>query len=262
VEYGKEADPDHQNSIIDQLNVVITDLSALDSAVADLELQIIGKAELCTDLPADTGASAAVGSSDKASPCDHRHKAVGSEDPLAPSATAAPGTATLASREDHVHPAVSKIIAGSGITLDPASGQGDVTVTAAGGGTTIQTKEFTIPAGDYVGDNTLNLGAFDFATLVLGVRLEIDAEDITPGSGVAVSGGILAVNIADFLYGSTWLQFRPADGRFSTIVKTHYTDEETIYKDESYLVAFEMMATLATPTLRIYSGKLTIYYVE
>jgi len=173
VEYGKEADPDHQNSIIDQLNVVITDLSALDSAVADLELQIIGKAELCTDLPADTGASAAVGSSDKASPCDHRHKAVGSEDPLAPSDTAAPGTATLASREDHVHPAVSQLLAGANITLDPAEGKGAVTVSAEAGGTTISTKTFTITNQTVPGNGELSLGTMDIPDVILGMAMSL-----------------------------------------------------------------------------------------
>lgn len=158
VEYGKEAEPDDQNALIDLANLHTTQISVLDLAIASLELLIAAKPDLCSDLPQDTSDAAAVGSSGEASPCDHVHKAVGSADPLAPTDTAAPGTETLASREDHVHPAVSQIIAGSGVTLDPASGLGAVTISAAaaGGGVTKVEKTFdgTFSAGDEIVSDT------------------------------------------------------------------------------------------------------------
>lgn len=144
VEYGKEADPDHQNSIIDATNLLVTQVSALAVDVATLQTEILAKAELCSDLPEDTSHTSAVGSSDKASPCDHVHKGVGSAEPQDIASAASAGAQPLASREDHKHKGVSKIVAGTNITIDPATGVGAVTVTAAAaaGGVTKVEKTF------------------------------------------------------------------------------------------------------------------------
>jgi len=257
VEYGKEADPDHQNSIIDQVNINVNLISALDSAVADLELQIIGKAELCTDLPVDTGEEAAVGLSDKASPCDHRHKAVGSADPLAPTATAAPGTATLASREDHVHPAVSQLLAGANITLDPAEGKGAVTITAAGG-TAIQTKEYAITPGTYSGEFKITLETFNFASVLLGITLTLEAE-----AGVGANDAWAAIYDSfndQYNYWTSALEFEVADGRItlSTAISGR-AEGEIVFFTSTQAVVFA--GGIIGRTLKVYSGKVTVYYL-
>jgi hypothetical protein len=100
VEHGKEADPDEQNALIDQVN---TNTSA-----------IAGKAAVCNTAGQDVASAGAAGSSSDASRCDHKHKGV------------------------------SKIVAGTNITINPTSGVGAVTVnaTAAAGGVTKVEKTF------------------------------------------------------------------------------------------------------------------------
>lgn len=66
------------------------------------------------------------------------------------------GTSTYASRCDHKHEGVHSLVAGTNITLDPASGLGDVTVTAAAGGA-MQSVRATY-AGDDAASHVIELG--------------------------------------------------------------------------------------------------------
>jgi len=163
----------------DKINENTTDIGLLEAEVGK-------KAELCSDLPEDTGITPAVGSSTKASPCDHKHRAVGSASPQAPGESASAGTLSLASRQDHVHPGVSKIIAGTGIGVSPASGRGDVTVTCTGAAA-ISTKEVTIPAQTITSGSTVTIETWGSKpTVILGLRLTLVARVASGSAAVRV----------------------------------------------------------------------------
>ena len=197
VAYGEEADPTHQNLLIDQVNENTEDIGDLESAVATLQGQVAAKPDLCDDNPEDGAIAPDPGDSSKASRCNHRHRTVGSSEPLAPAESADAGSEPLASREDHLHPGVSKIIPGTGIDVDPASGRGEVTITctaAAGGLTKVEEPwDGSFSTGDVLATITPSAGQIPVA-----IYMEQTAGDLgalpTVFFGASEAGGTLYTN--------------------------------------------------------------------
>jgi len=210
------------------------------------------------DTPKDCSDGADVGTKTLASRQDHIHKAVGQELPQDVAAAADVGTEKLASRQDHKHRGVAKIVAGTGIEIDPSDGYGTVTITCTLAG--VKKAEYDITAADYDA-GTIDLGGLPDCTAVLGFAFELDAEALND------YGNLYAI-ITDDHVGETLLmthenQWTLADGRQTMGCPCSFFGHShtMTFEPDFHVKAIITVAAGGTEKLRIYSGTVTVYYV-
>ena len=224
---GGQCDPDAQNTLIDKVNTDQGRIDTLETDVDALETEVDGKAAVCSEAGQDVAATGAAGSAATAARCDHEHKGV------------------------------SKLVAGTNITLDPTSGVGEVEVSAAGGGVTILSKTFSIPAQTYSpGDNVI--ASWDhMPTAILGTSATVTGHSdgpyycaanpvlsSTPSEGVYIALGTLNFNPGADQTGAYPVpaldsnQGHIGDTGFNVILSVYYYD------------------------MIVASGSVTVYYVD
>jgi hypothetical protein len=109
----------------DNLNFVGPGITASDDAANNATKVRVITMGSPRDISA--GDTAEEGIADELARRDHKH-GVPVDEPIAVGAANAEGSATTLARSDHVHEGVHKIVAGTGIQVNPSSGLGDVTV--------------------------------------------------------------------------------------------------------------------------------------